>query len=187
NLKQIMLAMHNHESAFKQFPARATRDADGKPLLSWRVKILPFIEQNGLYQEFHQDEPWDSEHNIKLLERMPAVYKHPSYVGLEGHTVYMVPYQKGNVWTSAKPKIRNITDGTSNTIACFETNDERAVPWTKPDDIDLDQDDIFDFFRFGVSNVGMFDGSVRAIAPSIDPVVLKAMMTSAGGEVVQLP
>jgi len=186
NMKQIMLAMLNHESAFKQFPARATRDADGKPLLSWRVKILPFLEENGLYQEFHQDEPWDSEHNIKLLERMPAVYKHPSYVGAEGHTVYLVPYQKGNVWTSAKPQIRNITDGTSNTIACFETNDEHAVPWSKPDDIDLDQDDIFDFFRFGVSNVGMFDGSVRAIAPSIDPVVLKAMITSAGGEVVQL-
>jgi len=187
NMKQIMLAMHNHESAFKQFPARASRDADGKPLLSWRVKILPFIEQNGLYQEFRQDEPWDSDHNIKLLERMPAVYKHPSYVGPEGHTVYLVPYQKGSVWTSAKPQIRNITDGTSNTIACFETNDEHAVPWSKPDDIDLDQDDIFDFFRFSVSNVGMFDGSVRAIAPSIDPVVLKAMMTSAGGEVVQLP
>ena len=184
NMKQIMLAMHNHDSAFKQLPARATRDADGKPLLSWRVKLLPFLEENGLYQEFHQDEPWDSEHNIKLLERMPAVYKHPSYVGPEGHTVYLVPYQKGTVWTLAKPLFRNIMDGSSNTIACFETNDEHAVPWTKPDDIDLDQDGIFDFFRFEVSNVGMFDGSVRAIVPSIDPAVLKAMITSAGGEVL---
>ena len=179
-----MLAMLNHESTFKQFPARTSRDADGKPLISWRVRILPFVEQNGLYKEFHQDEPWDSDHNIKLLERMPAVYKHPSFVGPEGHTVYLTPYQKGTVWTLAKPLMRNITDGTSNTIACFETNDEHAVPWTKPDDINLDQDDIFDFFRFGVSNVGMFDGSVRAIEPSIDPAVLKAMITSAGGEVV---
>ena len=187
NLKQIVLAMHNHESAYKRLPVRATRDANGKPLLSWRVAILPFIEQNNLYQQFNLDEPWDSDHNIRLLEKMPAVFKHPAFKGPEGHTVYLAPYRKGTIWTSEKPMFREISDGTSNTIAYFEVNDEHAVPWTQPIDMDLDESDIFAFFRMPVSNVSMFDGSVRAISKSIDRVVLDALITSAGGEVVNVP
>src|SRR5207244_3205303 len=66
--------MHNYESAHGTLPPAAVRSTDGTPLLSWRVAILPFIEQDTLYQEFHLDEPWDSPHNIRLLERMPRTY-----------------------------------------------------------------------------------------------------------------
>src|SRR5262249_26080186 len=75
NLRQIALAMHNYHDTFGAFPPAAIYDKNGKALLSWRVMILPFIEQDALYKEFHLDEPWDSEHNKKLLEQLPPVYR----------------------------------------------------------------------------------------------------------------
>jgi len=152
--------------------------------LSWRVTILPYIDETALYEQFHLDEPWDSDHNIKLLDKMPAAFKHPSYVGPEGHTVYLAPYFEDTIWNADTPKLGSITDGTSNTIALFEVNDAHAVPWTKPDDLDLHEVELLDCFRPTGSNVAMFDGSVRFISADIDYSVLKAMVTSAGGEVI---
>ena len=77
NLKQIGLAMHNYHATHKTFPPAFTVDKDGKPLLSWRVLILPYLEQDALYKEFHLDEPWDSPHNRTLIERMPPTYRCP--------------------------------------------------------------------------------------------------------------
>jgi RNA polymerase sigma factor (sigma-70 family) len=87
NLKQILLAIHQYNDVHGYLPADI-RDKDGKPLLSWRVVILPYLEQEQLFKQFKVDEPWDSEHNLKLLAKMPAVYR----VGFEakdsGHTYY---------------------------------------------------------------------------------------------------
>ena len=96
NLKQIALALLNYEAAHKTLPAQAKYDADGKPLLSWRVGILPYIEEQQLYQQFHLDEPWDSPNNIKLLDQMPAVFKHPK-MNKPGTTVYQGVVGKGCV------------------------------------------------------------------------------------------
>jgi RNA polymerase sigma factor (sigma-70 family) len=96
NLKQIMLAIHNYHDAHGHLPADV-RDRNGKVVLSWRVAILPFLEQDALYQKFHLDEPWDSEHNLKLLSQMPAVYR----IGFEPkdstHTYYQVFAAAGRV------------------------------------------------------------------------------------------
>ena len=89
NLKQQVLAMHNYHDAKKSFPAHAICDANGKPLLSWRVQILPYLEQQALYNEFHLDEPWDSDHNKPLIARMPVVYDDPSYNIAPGKTAYL--------------------------------------------------------------------------------------------------
>ena len=78
NLKQIGLAMHNYASANGGFPPAAIVDPRGKPLLSWRVAILPYLDANPLYAKFKLDEPWDSPHNKELLKYMPAVYGCPS-------------------------------------------------------------------------------------------------------------
>lgn len=77
NLKMIGLAMHNHHSVHGQFPAAASMSTDGKPLLSWRVQLLPFLNAASLYNEFKLDEPWDSAHNKKLIAQMPAVFACP--------------------------------------------------------------------------------------------------------------
>jgi RNA polymerase sigma factor (sigma-70 family) len=75
NLKQIALAMHNHHDVYGFFPASAIYNKEGKPLLSWRVALLPFLEEDNLFKQFHLDEPWDSAHNKKLLDKMPDIYR----------------------------------------------------------------------------------------------------------------
>ncbi|MDG3006843.1 sigma-70 family RNA polymerase sigma factor [Paludisphaera mucosa] len=77
NLKAILLAMHNHHDARNAFPAAAVAGPDGRPLLSWRVALLPYLGEEALYKQFHLDEPWDGPHNRTLLRRMPEVYQTP--------------------------------------------------------------------------------------------------------------
>lgn len=191
NLKQIGLAMHNYSDAMQHLPARANVDKNGKPLLSWRVHMLPYLEENALYQQFHLDEPWDSEHNKKLIEKMPAVYRQPNGNAEGFKTCYLVPVAKGTMFESFKPvRFGNITDGTSNTIMAVEANLDSSVIWTKPEDIEIDMKAPLDGLlglRPGGFNALFADGSVRFIAQQIDLDTMRALFTMAGGEVVQLP
>jgi hypothetical protein len=190
NLKQIALAMHNYLDTHKTFPAHASYDKNGKPLLSWRVHILPYIEQQELYREFHLDEPWDSEHNRKLIAKMPKTYHSPlSKLGREGKTVYLVPVAKETIFPPGPDGVRiaDITDGTSNTILIVAAADSHAVPWTKPADLKVKAKEPLaglvererDFIQ-----VALADGSVRAIPTRINLTTLWALFTRAGGEVI---
>ena len=187
NLRQIMLAFLNYESAYRKLPARAIVDDDGKPLLSWRVAILPYLEQQDLYDQFHLDEPWDSEHNIKLLERMPEIFRNPSNPPASGITTYLVPMGDGVGLGLDGLKLQEITDGTSNTLAVLDVDFETGVPWTKPDDFDIesfDQGGAIGYLRLEGFNAAFFDGSVRFLSSSMDMDLLRALMTRAGGEQV---
>lgn len=189
NLKQIGLAFHNFHDAYGNFPAAAGVDNDGVPMLSWRVALLPFLEESQLYEEFHLDEPWDSDHNIKLLERMPAVYRHPSRVTEPGYTVYQVPLSDKSLLRLTEPtKIQEITDGTSNTILALETSAEAAVPWTAPQDYKIDENNPgLHLFTNAMTQMLFGDGSVQTLSENVDSEVLNALFTRAGGEIAQVP
>jgi hypothetical protein len=87
-LKKIGTAFHDFHSDFGHFPPAASRDLEGNLLLSWRVHLLPFLGHEDLYDEFHLNEPWDSSHNIALVEKMPDEYA-SSDLG-NGMTSFMV-------------------------------------------------------------------------------------------------
>jgi hypothetical protein len=188
NLKQIALAMHNFNDSSKHFPS-GIRDKQGKLLLSWRVQLLPFVDQYALYKQFKLDEAWDSPHNLKLAQQMPAVYRSPTSKADAGKTVYLVPVGKGLFFDPEVParKILDILDGTSNTVMVLEANDDQAVPWTKPADLDVD---VKDALRgLGGNPAGQFqaafaDGSVRVLNRKLGAETFYKMLTVAGGEVL---
>ena len=140
-LKRIMLAVHNYDGAKGSLPAAYT-SKDGKPLLSWRVAILPYLGQRAFYDEFHLEEPWDSDHNKALIAKMPDVYLGPTSKHKDGRTVYLTPRGEQTVFPGDRSvTIEEITDGLSNTIAILEVDEDCAVPWTKPDDWMFDPND----------------------------------------------
>ena len=190
NLKRIMLGMHNYHDTNKSFPP-AFISKDGKPLLSWRVAILPFVDQKALYERFKLDEPWDSEHNKKLVVHMPEVYVSPASKLNDGHTVYLTPRGTGTAFPGEKGvKIRQIADGTSKTIAIVEVDDDHAVVWTKPDDWKFDPDHLkvgLDGVYRGGFLVGACDGAVHWLPNNIDAEQLKELFTIAGRQPVSWP
>src|SRR4029077_885 len=190
NLKQIALAMHNFHDATGAFPTPAITGKDGKPLLSWRVAILPYIEQAALYNRFKLDEPWDSLHNKAILQEMPPTYLCPSRTKAEPYTTsYRVFMGPGALFEKDKgTSIAAITDGTSNTLMVVESKE--AVPWTKPDELSFDPKAKPSLFGAGSPHPGGFnaafaDGSVRFITNAVSLNVFRAFITRAGSEVVK--
>ncbi len=189
NLKQIGLAMHNHHAARNRFPARANFDKEGKPLLSWRVHMLPYLDQQALYQQFHLDEPWNSEHNRKLITMMPKVFRNPSGSAEPGKADYLAVCGDGLMFDGSKGRsIADIRDGTSHTIMVVEADDDRAVIWTRPDDWQYNPED--PLAGLGNAHPGGFcvllaDGSVRLMAEDIDQKTFRALLTIAGGEMIR--
>ena len=145
NLRQMALALLNYENARGHFPPAYSVNDDGTPLLSWRVAILPYMEQNALYEQFHLDEPWDSPHNIALSEQMPEVFNHPSYGSLGNQTVFVAPVGNDSILSPGPiddsgngNEIAGITDGLSNTPLLVTVNEINAVVWTSPEDLPYD-------------------------------------------------
>ena len=203
NLKQIALSFHNYASTYQdEFPPVAFSEPPGKQLLSWRVAILPYIEQQYLYEQFHRNEPWDSPHNKTLIPRMPKTYQLPGRDTEPGVTYYrllvgdlqklrpdeMPLFAKPTIGADAirdRVFIGNIPDGTSNTILAFEGGE--GIIWTKPEELEYNPKQKIPPFGFVNGNVCMVafaDGSVRAIPRTIEESTLRALITRAGGEVI---
>jgi hypothetical protein len=174
NMRAIGIAMHNYHASFNHLPPHAIYNKDHKkPLLSWRVALLPYLEQDALYREFHLDEPWDSEHNKKLLEKMPAIYRRPGAKADNGFkTPYLLPIGSEAVFT-AEPKSmswREFENDASMTIFLVEADDDKSVPWTKPDDWTFDRKKPRDGLGKNYADgflVCFADGSVRFLQNTI--------------------
>ncbi|HSG73100.1 MAG TPA: DUF1559 domain-containing protein, partial [Planctomycetaceae bacterium] len=189
NMKQIGLAMHNYADTHKHFPPAVVIGPDGKTPHSWRVAILPYIDQAELYQAYRQDEPWDSEHNKKLLEQIPGVYRSPSDDELSTNSSYFVFVGKGTAFESKTGnRFADITDGTSNTLLAVETKQE--VPWTKPEDLTFDPDkdvtELGGYYERGFIAL-ICDGSVRFISEDLDEKILKLLIQRNDGQPIPNP
>jgi hypothetical protein len=200
NLKQIGIAFQDYESENRRFPAanaparRWDAPRSPRPPVSWRVLILPHLfteDGTALYNAYRQDEPWDSPNNIKLLERMPKVYRHPAAPNTPaGYTHYRVFVSPRNapdqaIFTDGQdgPSIRAITDGTANTILVVEANE--AVPWTKPDELIYDPKQplpkLGGHFSGGFNAV-LADGSTRFVWEKTPESALRALITRASSD-----
>ncbi len=199
SLMQIALAIQNFHSTYKHFPPLPLPAVGGnsrgsvanlKPSgLSWRVHILPFMDENELYSKFKLDEAWDSPHNRELIKRIPAIYASASpQLAQVGKTRYVLPCHKDTVYSNKSRGIRigEITDGTSNTILAIITDDEQAVVWTKPDDLEIDMDQPKRGWSQGVEQmipIAMVDGSVQQLPTVATDEQVKELLTRHGGEV----
>ena len=193
-LGTIALAFHAFENAHNAFPAAAITDRDGRPLLSWRVALLPYLAGGeSLHREFHLDEPWDSPHNVKLVAKMPAIFGCPSDPGAsKGMTPYRVVVSDREV-PNGNPmfqldrgtQILEGTDGISNTLLMAESAE--SAPWTKPVDHRFALESAVPKFgsrRQGGFHMATVDGTVRFLKTTVLPAMLKVMITRDGGEVI---
>jgi hypothetical protein len=161
---------------------------DGKPLYSWRVVLLEYVEGQDLYAQFHKDEPWDSPHNATLIEKMPAAYAPPNY-----HSGYIPPYHTichvfvgpGTAFESREGvSLINFPHGTSNTFLIVEGGS--PVPWSKPEDINFDPNSPISLrgpFRRDF-RASMADGSVHYFPYTMSESKLRALITRNGSEIV---
>ena len=196
NLKQIALAFHNYQDTYGSFPPAYIPDENGQPKHSWRVLILPFLEQSRIYEQYKFDEPWNSPNNMAVTSQAVPVYSCPSSpAGSPGstETSYMVITGPGTVFDADKAcKMSEIMDGTSNTLMVVEVKGT-GVNWAEPKDLDASTvtyplgsgtGSSPDSNHPGGLNAALCDGSVRFISDSISPQTFNALMTKAGAEMI---
>jgi hypothetical protein len=191
-LGPVASSIHSYHDAHGTFPPPAIYSKDGVPLLSWRVLILPELGQGELYREFKLDEPWDSPHNIRLLDRMPSPYM-PRYdrwvKTLPHHAMVKVLVGPGAAFEGPKGiPISDFPDGRDRTILLIEAGD--PVPWTKPEEITFIPGEslrLKGLFRDGFRIIPADSVSYRFIRTDVDPVLLQAAITRNGGEQVPPP
>lgn len=201
-LRQIMVAMHNFHDTVGMFPDLGNPALKNVGVgLSWRVHLLPFMEQTELYQQFRLDENWDSDHNIKLITQIPTVYMPKDATVDRGKTLFVMPRGKkyfARPFPTERddPKLQirprrfsDLLDGSSNTIGVIPVAKSKAVIWTKPEDWEPNEksplDGIVDEGRRTVT-FAMVDGSTKTVnLTGLSGKKLSAWLTIAGGEVVQ--
>ncbi len=200
-LRRILLGLHNLHDTCGSFPDLGLPKTDETSSgLSWRVHLLPFIEQAELYKRFRLDEDWDSDHNKKLIALIPKLYLPDDNSVERGKTLFVMPRGKkffANPFPTmpddGKPRplgrrMRDILDGTSNTIAIVSVTKENAVIWTKPEDWQPNEKSPFDgIIDKGTKSItfALVDGSVRTILlRELTNEKFLAWLTIAGGEII---
>jgi hypothetical protein len=197
-LKQIAMALHGFHKGTGHFPAAtAFRSPEGKPLLSWRVAVLPHLspEAAALYERFRLDEPWDSPDNAALIPLMPVEYSRAvNRTDPHGLTHFQAVVGKGLLFDAEFVKNGpvagrglqvDIPDGPANTIMAVVA--KTPVIWTKPEDIDAGDGEPIGprvEYRGGHPSASVLcaDGAVRYLSKRVDEARWLAVLTVAGGE-----
>jgi hypothetical protein len=183
------LAVANYVDEHGCFPPPYVNGPDGRPWHSWRVLLLPYLEERATYDAYNFAEPWDGPNNRKLAERMPRLY---SFHGFErpGNTTtnYLAVVGDETVWAATKKVAsEDVTDGHGETILIVE-NRGAGVHWMEPRDLALAE---MDFRLDGPKGVSspyddpaavMIDGGLKRLKPDFKPHVLRALFTIRGGE-----
>ncbi len=194
-LRTIGVALLSYESTYRRFPPATAdasqRDSNGVPYLSWRVNLLPYLGYSALYSKFHFNEPWDSPNNLPLLDLMPEVFRSlgdsatstTTRFRLLGGTKMGYPASLANL---VGPRLQDFTDGT-NSISFVEAGVDKGVPWTKPDVLVVDTNDIWGSIGSlpnGKLRFGLFDGSSNSVPTSLSASQLIALATTTGAELI---
>jgi hypothetical protein len=193
NMKHIIIALHNYHDTYGKLPG-GYADKTGKPGLSWRVAILPFLEQDNLFKSFKLDEPWDSEANAKLIQYMPKTFAPPGQStrgytftrGFSGPGTWLPPRTGTPGQMLAGVALTEIRDGTVNTILVADASE--AVIWTKPEEIAFTPGTapkVGGVFESGTV-VGMADGVVKFLPKGIGPKTLADAIQIDDGRPVNL-
>lgn len=195
NLKQIALALHVYHDIYQSLPPAYIADANGKPMHSWRVLILPYMDAEELYKQYRFDEPWDGPHNSQLAAKMPPAFQCPSEPAGSPETHYMVVVGEGAIFDGDQPpKFSDVTDSLSNTIMVVESS--TSTNWLAPVDLSFSQMSftINDASKPAIGskhaggvNVARADAAVFYLRPPVPPETLRAWLTRAGGEKVPPP
>lgn len=191
-LNQLQLALMNYESRRGHFPPAYVADKDGKPMHSWRVLILPYIEEESLYKEYDFNEPWNGPHNSKLADKMPRNFHMPSEPPSTSVTNIVAITGPGTAFPGPKTTRKaELTDGLDRTILLAEIANSN-INWLEPRDLHVEQMSFIanDRQKPSIScsrrrgPYVVFADSIRAhqITPSLRPEALRALTTIAGGE-----
>jgi hypothetical protein len=186
NLRAIAQAMAAYHQNERHFPAAAIYDGD-KPLLSWRVALLPYLGQGELFKQFHLQEPWDSPRNKALAAKVPSVYQTPG-VTAEGKTCYVVPAGLGTIFGGRDGMAETlIGDGKENTLLLVEA--DAPVVWTQPEDLHYFPAQPLaglGKLRRGIFLAAFADGAVRRLLASLDPAIVQALFSANALDTVNL-
>lgn len=194
SLKYIGLALHAYHDDYGAFPPAVVADEAGRPIHSWRVLLLPYLDRKALYDRYRFDEPWDGPNNIQLLKEMPTIFACPNHRQAEStKATYLAVSGPGTAFPgSASTTTRDMTDGPSTVAMVGETTGP-GVPWLQPVDIDVMlHPGIGDPAGFGSQHEGngahfLFgDGGVRYVNANAAAHLIKAMYTIDGGEAEHL-
>jgi Protein of unknown function (DUF1559) len=194
NLKQIAIALHNYHDVYQSFPPAYVADSEGKPLYSWRVLILPFLEQTPLYEQFDKTKAWDAPENLAISGMMISTFKSPNSTAptLNGTNYYCVIGPRTIFPGSTGTNMASIRDGTSNTLMILESEEISATSWAAPIEFDITKQPLM--FGTGVGqiqpiqpggiHVMLADGSVRFMPIAQANALLPAMIDRADGQVI---
>lgn len=192
NVHQIVAAMQRYHDANGKLPDTYSIDAAGRPLLSWRVHLLPYLGYQDLYSQIKLNESWDSTQNKALWDQMPDVYKSPDLDAGAGETGFVVITGADAVFRIGRPRsLSQISDDLSKTIMLAETAQTRN--WMEPSDLDMNSLNLriagdppsIGHDEAGGAVVGFVDGSSGTLPLDLDPEVLRALITCTGGENVR--